>query len=59
MFFLSKPAESAVRHFLAAQQFSQFSYPRVGEASKDCGESVENVRDAVGAAVLAGCSYRR
>ena len=32
MFFLSKPAENVVQHFLGAQEFSQFSYPHVGES---------------------------
>jgi uncharacterized protein (UPF0548 family) len=32
MFFLSKPAESVVKHFLAAQESSQCSYAHVGES---------------------------
>jgi uncharacterized protein (UPF0548 family) len=32
MFFLHKPAEREVRHFLAAQQASPFSYPDVGKS---------------------------
>ena len=32
MFFLLKPAEREVRHFLAAQEASQLSYPDVGKS---------------------------
>jgi len=37
MFFLTTPTENVIRHFLAAQEFSRFSYPYVGKSREGTG----------------------
>jgi len=37
MFFLSKPSENVVQHFLAAQEFSRFWYSNVGQSRGGAG----------------------
>ena len=56
MFFLSKPSENVVQHFLAAQESSRFSYSDVGESkggAGPAGHAIDHCRVQLGVGIEA------